>query len=96
MGLNLSRVSAPFQEPTFSRGYEDRDMVPEASSPDPPGPFLPRAQQSHSSYRPMRPHVILLLPWRPVVLTPGFTPGSHESRPSILGTFQCVPSSESL
>ena len=96
MGLNLSRVSAPRREPLFPRGCEDRDTVPEVPSTEPLGPSLPRAQQSHGSHRRTRPHVISLLPWRPALLARGFTPSSHDGHPSILGTFQSVPTSEPL
>lgn len=96
MSLNLSRVSAPRKGPPFPHDYEDRNKVPGAPNPGPFGPFLHLAQQSHSSHRPTRSHMIWLLPYWPALLAPGFTSGSHEGHPSILGTFQCVPTSDPL
>ena len=96
MSLNLCRVSAPRKGPPFPHGYEDRNKVPGAPNPGPFGPFLHLAQQSHNSHRPKRSHMIWLLPYWPALLAPGFTSGSHEGHPSILGTFQCVPTSEPL
>ena len=63
MSLNLSRVSAPRKGPPFPHGYEDRNKVPGAPNPGPFGPFLHLAQQSHSSHRPTRSHMIWLLPY---------------------------------
>ena len=84
MSLNLSRVSAPRKGPPFPHSYEDRNKVPGAPNPGPFGPFLHLAQQSHSSHRPTRSHMIWLLPYWPALLAPGFTSGSHEGHPSIL------------
>ena len=96
MSLNLSRVSATRKGPPFLHGNEDRNKVPGAPNPGPFGPFLHLAQQSHSSHRPTRSHMICLLPWQPALLAPGFTHSSYEGHPSILGTFQCVPTSDPL
>ena len=96
MSLNLSRVSSPRNWPPFPHGHEDRNKVPGVPNPGPFGPFLHLAQQSHISHRPTRSHMVWLLPYWTALLASGFTSGSPEGYPSILGTFQCVPTSDPL